>query len=52
MTKMLLDCMGDFWQEVAMFGFNVSILFFSQVPTLYCKQTQTSLKNYNSGFGF
>jgi len=22
------------------------------VPTLHCKQTQTSLKNYNSGLGF
>ena len=32
--------------------FNVSILLFSQVPTLQCKQAQTSLKNYNSGLGF
>jgi len=52
MAKMLLDCMDDFWQEVAKFVFNVSILLFSQVPTLHCKQTQASLKNYNSGLGF
>jgi len=44
--------MDDFWQEVAKFVFNVSILLFSQVPTLHCKQAQTSLKNYNSGLGF
>jgi len=44
--------MDDFWQEVATFVFNVSILLFSQVPTLHCKQTQTSLKNYKSGLGF
>ena len=25
---------------------------YSQVPALHCKQTQTSLKNYNSGLGF
>ena len=35
------------------FVFNVSVLLFSQVPTLRCKvQTQKSLKNYNSGLGF
>ena len=44
--------MDDFWQKVAEFVFNVSILLFSQVPTLHCKQTQTSLKNYNLGLGF
>jgi len=46
MTKYL------FFQQVAKFVFNVSILLFSQVPTLQCKQTQTSLKKCNSGLGF
>jgi len=43
--------MDNIWQYVAKFVFNVSILLFRQVPTLHCKQTQTSLKNYNSGLG-
>jgi len=29
----------------------LSILLFSQVPALHCKQTQTGLKNYNSSLG-
>jgi len=43
--------MDDFWQQVAKFVFNVSILLFPQVPTIHCTQTQTNSKNYNSGLG-
>jgi len=44
--------MDDLWHQVAKFVFNVSIPLFLQLPTLHYKQTQTSLKIFNSGLGW